>query len=247
MEDQQRFRDESRQRRSLQHQEDMARIRAIQDDQARREDRERDQVRESNERAFTHQQPSATPRHSSSAGSLPIHQPQANRISGAIHSPGGLLANHNGAPPPPASASVPIGGPVANFGGPLQQQAGERGPLGTGPLQQQQQHQMFAPMGQTAGGAPAVFGGPLTQQQPSSQQQIAENQRGGQQPNAPFRGVTPSGHQIPGGITQGQQPILNVSLFFSYFLPIVPYRHLVEISLCWLLRVNQGQLTLKWL
>jgi len=72
---------------------------------------------------------------------------------------------------------------------------------------------MFAPM--PHGGPPtstqaaansvaAVFGGPLQQQPP-------EGQRGGQQ-SAPFNPAAASAaHQLPGGITQGQQPILNVS------------------------------------
>jgi paired amphipathic helix protein Sin3a len=77
------------------------------------------------------------------------------------------------------------------------------------------QHQMFASMPHAQGSAPtsqgppggstAVFGGPLQQQ---------EGQRGGQHSNAPFPGVTPGGHQIPGGMTQGQQPILNDALTY---------------------------------
>lgn len=38
------------------------------------------------------------PTHQNNAGSIPIHQPVASRLPGAIHSPGGLLANHGGAP-----------------------------------------------------------------------------------------------------------------------------------------------------
>lgn len=111
---------------------------------------------------------------------------------------------------------------MTTFGGPLQaehsrqlQHTGGQGNAGS-------QHQMFAPMPHTTGppatsqaatsGAAAVFGGPL-QQQP-------EGQRGAQQ-GAAFPGVAPGAHQIPGGITQGQQPILNVSggLFFKECFP----------------------------
>lgn len=77
------------------------------------------------------------------------------------------------------------------------------------------QHQMFASLphaqaqntgSQAAAGGPgATFGGPLSQQQPSQ-----DGSRSGQQ-GGPVGGVTPGGHQIPGGVTQGQQPILNVS------------------------------------
>lgn len=70
------------------------------------------------------------------------------------------------------------------------------------------------PHGQPAQGGPplpsaggSVFGGPL-QQQP--QQPPQDTQRPGQQ-GAPMVNVPAGGPQIPGGITQGQQPILNVS------------------------------------
>jgi paired amphipathic helix protein Sin3a len=108
---------------------------------------------------------------------------------------------------------------MASFGGPLQ--GGEHNRQHQQQHAGQQpnpnpQHQMFAPMPHAqapaptsqgpAGGSTAVFGGPLQPQ---------EGQRGGQHSNAPFPSVTPGGHQIPGGITQGQQPILNVS-FLSF-------------------------------
>lgn len=212
--------------RAIQQHEEMARR-----DQERERERERDRERESNERF------QSTPHHSSSAGSIPIHQPVASRTANAIHSPGGILGNYNGNAP-----SAPLGGgsggappgSVASFGGPLQQleQHGRQGQHGaqgnTG-----SQHQMFAPMSHSqgpAGGsqsatgpsaaAAAVFGGALQQQQQQSQQQGQQQDgRGGQQGGPPFRGVTPGGHQVPGGITPGQQPILNVSgLCFHNFL-----------------------------
>lgn len=161
--------------------------------------------------------------HQSSAGSLPIHQPVASRISGAIHSPGGLLANHNG----PAPAAPHLGAPAgpmsaASFGGPLQgdpgrQMASHAAPPGAG----SQQQQVFAPMAHSQpppvtsqpapSSASAVYGGGPSQQQQQAQQ---DTQRGGRQAGS-IPGVTPVGPQIPGVITQGQQPILNVSFAFA--------------------------------
>lgn len=187
--------------RAIQQHEEMARR---EQERERERERERDRDRDSGDRY------QSTPHHSS-AGSIPIHQPVASRISGAIHSPGGLLANHNGNVPP-VPLGAPTGGPLATFGGPLQsehsrqlQHAASQG--GANP-----QHQMFAPMPHTSGppptaqaatsGAAAVFGGPL-QQQPDGQR--------APQSNNPFPGVAASVQHIPGGISQGQQPILNVS------------------------------------
>ncbi|UZP46184.1 hypothetical protein NXS19_013996 [Fusarium pseudograminearum] len=193
--------------RALQQREEMAR-RDQERERERERDRERDRDRESNERY------QSTPHHSS-AGSIPIHQPVASRISGAIHSPGGLLANHNGNPQIPLG--TPSGGPLAAFGGPLQNEHNRPVQHG-GPNNGNTQPQMFAPMPHAAGppastqaavnsGIAAVFGGPLPQQP-------QEGQRGGQQ-GAPFNpGATSAAHQLPGGITQGQQPILNDALTY---------------------------------
>lgn len=177
--------------RAMQQHEEMARR-----DQERERERERD--REAADRfQSTHQ---------SSAGSIPIHQPVASRISGAIHSPGGLLANHNGNPP-----SMPIGGPPGPYGGPPQ---GEHRPMQHGGQGANAQHQGYGPIShsqppssgpQTApSGSSAAFGGPL-------QGQPQDGQRPGQQAPA-IANAPPGGPQIPGGITQGQQPILNVSV-----------------------------------
>ncbi|KAH7221621.1 hypothetical protein BKA60DRAFT_455741 [Fusarium oxysporum] len=186
--------------RALQQREEMAR--RDQEREREQRERERDRDRESNDRY------QSTPHHSS-AGSIPIHQPVASRISGAIHSPGGLLANHNGNPQIPLGN--PPGPPLAAFGGPLQSEHNRPVQHG-GPNNSNTQPQMFAPM--PHGGPPtstqaaansvaAVFGGPLQQQPP-------EGQRGGQQ-SAPFNPAAASAaHQLPGGITQGQQPILNI-------------------------------------
>ncbi|KAF4447529.1 hypothetical protein F53441_8913, partial [Fusarium austroafricanum] len=188
------FQEMEERHRALQQREEMARRdqeREREQREQRERDRERDRERESNERY------QSTPHHSS-AGSIPIHQPVASRISGAIHSPGGLLANHNGNPQIPLGN--PSGPPLAAFGGPLQSEHNRPVQHG-GPNNSNTQPQMFAPMPHAgpptstqaaANSVAAVFGGPL-QQQP--QQQPQEGQRGGQQ-GAPF-------------ITQGQQPILN--------------------------------------
>ncbi|KAK5992488.1 hypothetical protein PT974_05895 [Cladobotryum mycophilum] len=117
------------------------RHRAIQQhEEMARRDQEREKERE-REREQGDRYPSAP--HQSSAGSIPIHQPVASRISGAIHSPGGLLANHNGNAP-----TIPIGapsGPLANFGGPLQNEHGRQIQHG-GPGGANAQHQIFASM-----------------------------------------------------------------------------------------------------
>ncbi|KAK1255128.1 hypothetical protein MKX08_009123 [Trichoderma sp. CBMAI-0020] len=192
-----RERDMDERHRAIQQHEEMA-----------RRDQERDRERE-RERDGERYPPAP---HQSSAGSIPIHQPVASRISGAIHSPGGLLANHNGNAPP-----IPLGapsGPLGNFGGPLQGEHGRPIQHG-GPGGANGQHQMFAsishtqapPNGSQAASGGGIFGGPL---QPQHQQ---EGGRGGQQ-NASMVGVAPGGHQIPGGITQGQQPILNDALTY---------------------------------
>ena len=173
--------------------------------------------REHNERERQHreQQYQSIPQHQNNTGTIPIHQPVASRLPGAIHSPGGLLANH-GASAQPGPLGAPSG-PGNAFGGPLHSE-------GNRSLQQhnqqnaiaQQQHQMFgpsllnhspasaAPHG-APGGPSAVFGGPLQQDAAARVMQ-----------QVPFGGPMGSGHQIPGGaaLGQGQQPILNVSVTF---------------------------------
>ncbi|KAH7313522.1 hypothetical protein B0I35DRAFT_355937 [Stachybotrys elegans] len=198
-------RDMEERHRAIQQHEEMARR-----DQERDRERERERDRDSGDRY------QSAPHHSS-AGTIPIHQPVASRLPGAIHSPGGLLASHNGNPPP-----IPLGaptgpGPMAGFGGPLQSEHSRQMPHGGQPGANPQ-HQMFAPMshGQApvnpSQGAPngpgAGFPGPIPPPQ--------DPQRGGAQQHGggPFPGVTPGGHQIPGGITQGQQPILNDALTY---------------------------------
>ncbi|CAI4218678.1 unnamed protein product [Parascedosporium putredinis] len=118
------------------------RDREIIDQRQRAADQMAHREREQNER--THREPyhPSVPHHST-AGSIPIHQPVASRLPGAIHSPGGLLANHG------STSAIPLGapsGPVATFGGPLHEQ-GNRPPAQHGPQNNPgPQHQMFGPM-----------------------------------------------------------------------------------------------------
>ena len=167
--------------------------------------------------------PSAGAPHHSSASALPIHQPVASRIPGAI-SPGGLLANHG------SSSSHMLGnsqGPVS-FGGPLHAADSSRPAQHIGPQNgANPQHQMFAPIphssvppnssvSATSGGPSAVFGGPLQQQEPGRpMQQIPFS--GGLGANPPI----PAAGQGTGAIAQGQQPILNVS---TLLIPVWPER-----------------------
>lgn len=176
------------------------------------EEREREHIERERQHREQHQY--AVPQHQNNTGTIPIHQPVASRVPQAIHSPGGLLANHGGAP-----ASNPLGGPNGPgnaFGGPLHSEASRT-------MQQpnqhnsvaQQQHQLFgqnilnhaaatsAPVGVPGGSAQPVFGGPLQNEQAAarSMQQI------------PFGGAMNGGHPAAGtqALAQGQQPILNVS------------------------------------
>ncbi|KGQ06205.1 Transcriptional regulatory protein SIN3 [Beauveria bassiana D1-5] len=193
--------------------EERHRVMQQQHDDIMRRDQERERERERDREAADRFQSA----HQSSAGSIPIHQPVASRIPGAIHSPGGLLANHNG-----DTSAMPLGGssgPMQNYGGPPPPNDHSR-PLQHGGPGASGQHPGYGSMahGQPAQGGPpppppgtgSVFGGPL-QQQPQPPQ---DAQRPGQQ-GAPMVNVPPpGGSQIPGGITQGQQPILNDALTY---------------------------------
>lgn len=180
--------------------------------------------RESGERHHRDQYPppTGTPHHSN-AGSLPIHQPVASRVPGAIHSPGGLLANHGGSAP-----SVPIGapsGPVNSFAGSVSGEANR-------PHQHNAQNassQMFGAISghnpgaaaPTAGPGP-VFGGPLQQEGNRPNQTMPFTSGGpgagagaGTAPAAVVAAVA-GGGPLPANssaLPKGQQPILNVSHF----------------------------------
>lgn len=154
--------------------------------------------------------PTGTPHHSN-AGSLPIHQPVASRVSGAIHSPGGLLANHGSSAPP-----LPLGAPAT---------AGAYGPESNRPHPHNAQNassQMYSaisagpsqlgagPGGVTGSSAP--FGGPLPHEAGSRPPQGMPfgGVLGGPAPSA-AQGQQAQGNS--GALAQGQQPILNVSAF----------------------------------
>lgn len=173
-------------------------------------ERERERDREAGDRPSREPyQPNAP--HHSNAGSLPIHQPVANRYAGTIHSPGGLLAGHGA-----SSSNMPLGAPAGPSGpgpvGPIHNESNRQAPHGAQNGAPASQHPMFAPgphgsmppngsMG-TSTGAAAVFGPPLQ----------AEGGRGAPQP-MPFAGGMPPGNAMgpaPGTMNQGQQPILNV-------------------------------------
>jgi paired amphipathic helix protein Sin3a len=205
--------------------EDQRRAHALQQQQelAQREQSERQE----RERHREHYQPA--PPHQNDTASIPLHQPVASRLPGAIHSPGGLLANHGGAPPPPAPLGAPSG-PGNAFGGPLHSEASrpiQHNPQNaTNQLQQQQGfgpsilHHNNAPSNVpigAPGGAGVGFGGPLQQQQQTQQQQQQEAVSRLQQ--LPFGGPIPQGHQMPGAPALGQggqQPILNVRFPFPF-------------------------------
>ncbi|RYP45765.1 hypothetical protein DL768_007941 [Monosporascus sp. mg162] len=176
--------------------------------------------RESAERHHRDQYPppSGTPHHSN-AGSLPIHQPVASRVPGAIHSPGGLLANHGG-----SAASVPLGasaGPVNSFGGPVPGEANRPHPHNA----QNASNQMFGAIGGhnpgptgSSGGSGPVFGGPLQQEGNRQNQQGmpfggGPGAGGGGGPGA-MPGGGPPMPANPGAMPQGQQPILNDALSY---------------------------------
>lgn len=159
------------------------------------------------------QQYQSVPQHQNNTGTIPIHQPVASRLPGAIHSPGGLLANHNGSSQPgPLGAPT---GPGNAFGGPLHGEANRS--IQPHNQQQnaatQQQHQIFgpniinhvvgpaAPIGVNPAAAPG-FGGPL---QPEAAARSMQQM--------PFGGPGGAAHPAQGApaLGQGQQPILNVS------------------------------------
>lgn len=194
--------DDQHRQRALQQQEELA--------QREREHNER-QERERQHR----EQYQPAPPHQNNASSIPLHQPVASRLPGAIHSPGGLLANHGGAPPP-----GPLGapsGPTNVFGGPLHSEANRSIQHNTqnapGQLQQQQG---FGPnlLHHNPVGAPGTagpFGTSLAQQQQQQQEVVSRLQQ------LPFGGPIPQAHQISGASALGQggqQPILNDALSY---------------------------------
>ncbi|KAK4451591.1 hypothetical protein QBC34DRAFT_436280 [Podospora aff. communis PSN243] len=191
------------------------RHRAIQQEEiARRErERERDEAERQHREPY---QPSAP--HHSSAGSLPIHQPVASRISTTIHSPGGLLANHGVSAPP-----IPIGAPAHGY--PPQHHEAGRPPQHSGPgPAPSSQHPIFAPLSHSQGGPSNSVGGmgpgpgPIISG-PLQQGNGRPGPEGSQQapPMPPFAATIVTGQAMssgPGGMPQGQQPILNDALSY---------------------------------
>lgn len=157
--------------------------------------------------------PTGTPHHSN-AGSLPIHQPVASRLPGAIHSPGGLLANHGSAPP--IALGAPSGASFA-AGGPLPSESNRPPPHNA----QNASSQMFSAIsGQTQGpsassaGSALALGPPLQQDTTRPSGQGLPFGSGGGSGGGGGGGGIPAGPPIPSGagaLQQGQQPILNVS------------------------------------
>lgn len=240
--------DRDRDRDQDQHLADHARQRSLQQqaelvqqmEQARNQEyaaeRQKSELMQQREREFAERQErdrqvrehfgGPVPPHQNTATPMTIHQPQASRLSGAIHSPGGLLANHGGAPP-----AGPLGapsGPGNAFGGPLHSEANRNVPQNpqssAAPLQQQ--HQSFAPSilghNPTAsnvaignpGASVAGFGGAIqAQQHPQAHQEAANRLQ-----QIPFGPPVPA-HQVQGAPALGQggqQPILNVSLHLAF-------------------------------
>ncbi|KAI1003503.1 Paired amphipathic helix protein [Podosphaera aphanis] len=152
--------------------------------------------------------------HQATTSAITIHQPVASRLPGAIHSPAGILANHNG-----TKSSGTLGtpsGPANGFGAPLHNDANRLIPQSSQPVPSQLQQQQSG-FGQNiihhnSAGAPGInplgFGGPLQQQQetgPRLQQAL------------PFNAAITQGHQLSGGpalAQASQQPILNDALSY---------------------------------
>lgn len=200
--------EEQRRQRALQQQQ--------QEDMATQRERDRELERQDRDRQHREQYQPAPP-HQSNAGSIPLHQPVANRTTTAMHSPGGILATHGtplGAPSGPGNA----------FGGPLHNDAARNlQHHAQNTAQQTQQQHMFAnsesifargagapqsnvPLG-VPGGPDAGFGRPQLVPRETTQQEVAAAAR-----LMPF-GSNMTSHQMPGpaGLTPGgQQPILNV-------------------------------------
>ncbi|KAI1334135.1 hypothetical protein F5Y15DRAFT_314713 [Xylariaceae sp. FL0016] len=171
--------------------------------------------RESAERHHRDQYPGGAPHHSNTA-SLQIHQPVASRVPGAIHSPGGLLANHGSSGPP-----IPLGASSASvnsFGGPLPNDLNRPHPHNA----QNASSQMLGALGgsntgppASAGGAASVFGGPL-QDSGRPGQGIPFSGGGNGAGGAAGAGgpPIPAGAGGNGALPQGQQPILNDALSY---------------------------------
>jgi len=202
--------DRDREQRELeeQHRQRSIQLQQQQEELAQRE-REQNERQERERQHREHYQ--AAPPHQNNTGSIPIHQPVASRLPTAIHSPGGLLATHGGAPPPPLGAPS---GPGNAFGGPLHTEAAR--PIQHNPPGSSGQHQVFGPTILNHNSSMSnILGGPnFNPGQPQQQQAQQQQQQDAAARLMPFGGPITPGHQIPGAQALGQggqQPILNVS------------------------------------
>lgn len=160
-----------------------------QEELAHREREQREREREQLDRQQREQQHHPVQSHT---GSIPLHQPVANKVPNSIHGPNGLLSNLGGNPsngPPPQSSMQSSGGGGGSGGG-------------------------------GAGGGPAGIFGPQMRHGEGTPGSFMQNPSG--PPAQSMLGFGASGPQISGNVaalTQGQQPILNVSIlsFFFFF------------------------------
>lgn len=159
-----------------------------QEELAHREREQREREREQLDRQQREQQHHPVQSHT---GSIPLHQPVANKVPNSIHGPNGLLSNLGGNPsngPPPQSSMQSSGG------------GGGGGSSGGG-----------------AGGGPAGIFGPQMRHGEGTPGSFMQHPSG--PPAQSMLGFGASGPQIPGNVaalTQGQQPILNVSVHFFF-------------------------------
>ncbi|KAH8682355.1 hypothetical protein BX600DRAFT_41402 [Xylariales sp. PMI_506] len=167
--------------------------------------RERDSA-ERHHRDPPYSSSSAAPHHSN-AGSLPIHQPVASRLPGAIHSPGGLLANH--------ATGVPLISMNEGLGysGTAHPPSSSRPPPHNA---QNASNQMYSAIGGGPSGSGGVSIGPPLQQE-GSRPTAQGMPFGGGSTGGASSGSISGGPPLPAGagtMQQGQQPILNDALSY---------------------------------
>ncbi|KAG9245720.1 transcriptional regulatory protein-like protein SIN3 [Calycina marina] len=193
-----------------------ARLRAQQQRQDLEAQRDRD--REYSERQERErQQYGGPPPHQNNTGSIPLHQPVASRLPGAMHSPGGLLANHGAPPPPPTVSLGAPSGPGNVFGGFLHTEVNRTGPHGVPHTGAQIRNLAFdEPVtigyipGPSSAAATIAVNAAIEEQRQQRQQSEALR-------SLPFGASPAATHPMPGApaIGQGgQQPILNDALSY---------------------------------
>lgn len=196
--------------RELEEQQHMQR--AMQQEDLAQREREHNERQERERQQREQYQPA--PAHQNNTGSIHLHQPVANRLPNAIHSPGGLLANHGGAPPQPSQTALGApSGPGNAFGGPLHSDGNRPFQHGAQPTAAQQQLLNSGLLLQHAAQHSVGMNGPGGPPSALNMHQLQQHQDAARL--MPFGGpMTP--HQMPGlPVSQngqpGQQPILNVS------------------------------------